>query len=193
LELVGGWEHGYPQPEDDFGYRRVTYDGSVGCMACGVGLRQVAPFRMRAEPKWGRRGVMQLHWVSDEFFVRPAVWSTVFEPFGSTCRPVLGPRGDELATVVQLVVDDEVDVVVDGLPRERCGRCGEWKFLPVERGPSPALAAEPSRPVARSRQWFGSGGSAYRMVVVSRDVRRALLDAMVRGVSFRPVAGCTGA
>src|SRR6266849_2102839 len=45
LELVPTWHHGYPQPEDNFGYREVTYDRSEYCAQCGIGAKQKAPFR----------------------------------------------------------------------------------------------------------------------------------------------------
>jgi hypothetical protein len=79
LELQPEWHHGYPQPnEGEFGYRRATYDSSDWCDECWMGLKQNAPFQMKGEPKWGRRGILQLNWVFDEYFVTPEVWSSVF-------------------------------------------------------------------------------------------------------------------
>src|SRR5688572_16740675 len=40
LQLVPDWQHGYPQPEDDFGYLDLTYDLSAYCSACGIGAVQ---------------------------------------------------------------------------------------------------------------------------------------------------------
>lgn len=190
LELVPDSHHGYPQPdEDSFGYLSATYDLTDYCETCGVGLRQVAPFQMKGEPKWGRRGILQLNWVFDEFFVTPQVWSAVFEPLGVGCRRVMTPRGDELETVVQLVVGNEADIATDGLEAETCGSCGRTRYLPVARGPFPALLSEPAGVLVKTRQWFGSGASAHRRVLVGQQARRALDTERVRGVSFRPVAG----
>src|SRR5262249_46063406 len=50
IALVPTWHHGYPQPDWDFEYQRVTYDDSKLCEACGTGLRQVAPFRFSRPP-----------------------------------------------------------------------------------------------------------------------------------------------
>ena len=58
LELMTDWHHGYPQPERDMAYKSLTYDDSDYCHDCGGGLRQVAPFRMSREPRWGRRGIL---------------------------------------------------------------------------------------------------------------------------------------
>jgi hypothetical protein len=38
LELVADWHHAYPQPEKDFGYLQVTFDGACRC-AVPVGSR----------------------------------------------------------------------------------------------------------------------------------------------------------
>jgi hypothetical protein len=189
LELLPAWHHGYPQPHEDvFGYRQATYDLTAFCEHCGVGLRQSAPFHMRGEPRWGRKGILQLNWVFDEFFVTPPVWAAVFEPLGVPCRPVLAARGGELATVVQLVVDEVVDVFTDGLATGVCGWCKRAKILPVTRGPAPPLAGVPSTAMARTAAWFGSGGSAFRGVLVSQRVRQAMLAENVRGASMKPVS-----
>jgi len=185
LELVADWHRGYPQPENDFGYLQVTFDDA--CRVCDVGRRQVEAFQLKGEPKWGRRNVLQLNWVFDEFFVTPELWSLVFEPIGVTARPVVDRKGSVLQTVVQLVVDAEVDVDTDGLACHVCDVCGQVKFPVTTRGFSP----EPrdlsvSAPLARSRQWFGSGAQASREVVVSQELRRALVAAGINGASFRP-------
>jgi hypothetical protein len=188
LALEPSWHHGYPQPDEGhFGYRETTYEVADFCEQCGLGLKQKAPFQMKSEPKWGRNGILQLHWVFDEFFVTPEVWSTVFNPNGVGYRPVLDVKGTELKTVVQLVVPEAVSVGVEGLDAERCTRCGRVKSLPVTRGAFPFLANEPSVRMAKTREYFGSGAAAYRGVLVSQDVARALAAEKVRGASVRPV------
>lgn len=121
LVWVPDWHHGYPQPDDGAsGYLDATYELADACAQCGIGLKQKAPFRMKAEPRWGRKGVLQLNWVFDEFFVRPDVWETIFKPRGVACRPVIDAKGAELKTVVQLVAEEEVGVAVEGLSAETC-------------------------------------------------------------------------
>ena len=60
LEIDPTWHHGYPMPDDDFGYREFTYDLSDFCSKCGIGKKQNATFRMRSEPKWLKRHILQL-------------------------------------------------------------------------------------------------------------------------------------
>ena len=192
LGLRADQHQGFPQPRDDeFGYLEVTYDTTDYCPACGIGLRQKAPFQMKGDPNTGRRGILQMHWVYDEFFATPGVWESVLRPLGIASRPVTKPSGAVLEKVVQIVNDDVVPVDVAGLgpaPGEPliCPTCGRAKYRPVVRGPLPAPLVEPRGHIARSEQWFGSGASAYREVLVSAELVAALRAARVRGASFIP-------
>jgi len=70
-----------------------------------MGLVQKAPFRMRGEPKWGTKHILQMNWVFDEFFVRIEVWDKVFRKFGIEKLPVVQHKTDKpLESVVQLKV-----------------------------------------------------------------------------------------
>jgi hypothetical protein len=188
LELQPDWHHGYPQPKPGtFGYLEVTYNTSEYCSQCGIGPRQEAPFRMKAEPKWGRRGILQLNWIFDEYFVTPEVWTNVFKPHNVACRLVHNNRARELETVVQLVVERQIDIVTDGLPFEKCTTCGRIKYIPVARGPFPPLTCEPKAHMMKTRQYFGSGTSAHKRVILSQELARALATKKIRGASVRPV------
>lgn len=187
---VGATSHsGYPQPEDT--YEQVTYDAATYCPKCGRDRDQVAPFRMKCEPRWGRRGVIQLNWVYDELFVRPDVWRIVFRPLGIGCREVLIRGGRRLRTVVQLEIPPrEVDVDVRGFRRTRCAACGRVKHdsgALMGRGVPPILR-EPRGHIARSTQYFSGGGtSTFRLLFVSQAVARALAEHGIRGLEFEPV------
>ena len=188
LKLVGTWNYGYPQPdEENMGFLQATYDLSAGCSKCNLPLKQKAPFQIRGEPKWGRRGIFQLNWVFDEYFVKPEVWASVFKPFGVGCRVVLNRKGQELKTVVQLVSNSpEVDFDTTGLTFEVCDSCGCKRYQPNYRGPFPALLQEPSGAMVRTKQYFG--GHIFKGVLVSQELTRKLISENVRGVSFKPVA-----
>jgi hypothetical protein len=60
---------GYPQPADDFRYRRTTYGRREACSVCGTVDQQVAPFRVKNSPVPRGVRIFQLNWVFDEFFV----------------------------------------------------------------------------------------------------------------------------
>jgi hypothetical protein len=187
---IGAWHHGYPQPDEDiFGYRQATYDLLEWCETCGVGMRQNAPFQMRGEPKWGRNAIMQLLWVNGELFVKPEIWARIFKPMLIDYRPVLSTEGDALKTVVQLVVPTTANIVTNGLSTESCRSCGRLKYLPVVRGAFPPLTEKPTVQAVRTVEYFGSGAQADQLVLVSRDVARALTAGGIRGASLKPVAG----
>jgi hypothetical protein len=187
LSVEPDWHHGYPQPEDDFAYLGVTYDLGDYCDRCGTGVRQVAPFRMAGEPKWGRRGILQLNWVFDEYFVPPEVYAAVFEPLGIGSWPVQNRRGHLLGTVVQLRVDGVVEVDTTGLVATICPKCARPKFDAVRRGPYPGLRGTASGPLVRSDAWFGSGHSGWQLIAASAAVYRAARDAGLRGTTFDPL------
>jgi hypothetical protein len=187
VNLLPAWHHGYPQPEDEFGYLTVTYDGK-GCRACGTGYAQREPFRMTGEPRWGTRGLLQVNWVFDEYFVTPEVAAWLREHFNVQSEVVLNRRGRPLETVRQLVVEEVVSMPRADLPAAVCSACGVEKILPIRRGPMRQLAASPVGHLARTREWFGDGHSAFHEVVISRDLRVALDAAHVRGQVYRPVA-----
>lgn len=189
VELEPEWHHGYPQPrEDEFGYLKATYDLSDYCPECGTGKAQKAPFQMKGEPKWGRRGILQLNWVFDEYFVTPEVWASAFEPQGVGCRAVLNRKHVELKTVVQLVVEEWVGIDVTDLPSQTCGRCRRVKYLPHTRGFFPPLVNEPTAAMVKTSEIFGDGASAHHAVLISQDIARALTTERIKGASLKPVA-----
>jgi hypothetical protein len=143
---------------------------------------------MKKEPAWGRNSLLQLNWVFDEFFATPDLWQSVFRPRGVGACPVLGPRGRELSTVVQLVVEETVPIVPGGLSAERCADCGRLKYLPVNRGFFPKLTAEPVGSMVKTADYFGSGGSAFRQILVNADIGKALTVASAKGATLIPVA-----
>ena len=190
LHLSPSWHWSYPLPDEDFGYRETTYGGSSRCPSCGIGLVQSAPFTLRGEPKWGSRNILQINWVFGEYFVTPQLWSEVFAPFGIKSREVLSRKGTPLQSVVQLVIEQVVDLDMTCREGSVCPTCGIEKFESVTRGFRP----EPLQPVAsiaHSSQWFGSGHSANHTVLVSPELRSALLAAKAKGASFEPSGPCS--
>ena len=75
LAMFAAGHHGYPQPED--GWRESTYDLADHCPDCDIGAVQSSAFRLRSEPKAPHSQFLQLNWVLDEFFVRPAAHASV--------------------------------------------------------------------------------------------------------------------
>ena len=215
LELSALGHYGYPQPEEDFGYKGATYNVSDYCPSCGIGAVQNAPFRLRAEFKASHSQIVQLNWVFDEFFLRPeareGLWGAAITGI-DYLAPMLHKDDRPSERVAQMIVKTTLPPALDttGLqpvtckpqneewqpqqrlrPSEPEGRpyCGRVKYHYMHKGPfrfdSNAFARAPD--VVKSHEWFGSGGSAHRLVIVSQKFRQAVVTAKWRGVSFEPV------
>ncbi len=186
LVLHGDWHNGYPVEPKRGDWFDSVYDTRARCPACGAGWFQLAPFRIRGEPKWGRRRMFQLNWVFDEIFVEPALWREVFEPAGLTCRPVLSARGVQLQNVVQLAVDERVDTREPSSRSETCTDCGTIKYEPVTRGMYPGIVGVPKGPIVKTRTLFGSGAEARNPIYVRKDLADELRARRIRGAVLEP-------
>ncbi len=191
LTMGTSWHWSYPQPEDS--YRESTYDPSAPgcCKTCWLDHEQNAPFRMKSEPKWGTRHVLQLNWVFDEFFVRPEVYHDVFEKHRITSMPVIHHKtGKELKTVVQLVVDtiSDISLEIDNHATEHCDECGRDKLQPWARGYFPSFDGDPpEEAMFKTQEFFGSGGSANRAIVITSDLYQELKKLKIKGIECSPV------
>ena len=190
LMMRPAWISGYPMPDMDFGYRQMTYDLADYCSHCGIGFVQKAPFRMRGEPKWGKRHVLMLNWVFDEFFLRPEAWEHVFREYGVQCTPVLNHKtGRPLETVVQLRIEAlaTTPLRMGGVPCETCPVCHRTKFLPHRRGYVPAFAAKQDTDIFKTQEYFGSGASGHHEVIISSRLFRKVTSNGLKGVQFAPL------
>ena len=86
-----------------------SFDFSRRCQRCGIGRKQVRPFRLRDSPRLTNQ-LMRLHWVPDEILVAYETWAATFRRLGVQCRPVVLEGSDE---VIESVVQLEIS--------ERCG------------------------------------------------------------------------
>jgi hypothetical protein len=140
---------------------------------------------MKNAPNWGRRSILQMNWVFDEFFVKPDVWKAIFEPSGLKCRPVLLHRtGQELDSVVQLDIPHLVTLMMDSgtFAVERCEFCDRKKYAHVTGFfPTPQATVFA---LFKSVEYFGSGASAHRAVVISSALCLKSRDTSLRGAEF---------
>ena len=192
---------GYPQPEKAYAYLRKTFDDANGCpggdlerfaggviQGCGVNYRQKAPFRIRKVPNLDRLKIFGINWVHEVVFVRRDVYESVFKPRGIGFWPVIQHSTNlEIDNLVQLRIDIEVDVDVQGLSFEECQFCGTRKYMANRIGPYPA--PEPTdAAMFMSRQYFGIGFAANRHVMVSNELYREITELKLKGASFVPCA-----
>jgi hypothetical protein len=76
-------------------------------------------------------------------------------------------------------------------PAELAGHpyCGRVKYHLTHRGPFKfdRSAFEGSPDVVKIAEWFGSGGSAHRLVIVSKRFRQVVNEAKWRGLDLEPI------
>lgn len=184
LQMNAAWQNGYPQPTDNFKFLNLTYDLRDYCNKCGAGARQIAPFRIKKPPTWGKRAFFGLNWVFDEFFTKPEVWREYFEPFGIGCHEVLLHKNDKVIdSVVQLDITHIVDFDVNGPPLEICEKCLVRKYHPGIVGFVPKPHSTPFL-AFRSSHYHGSGHEARRLVVLNQKVFEKIYRNRLKGVEF---------
>lgn len=186
---------GYPQPEDAFGYKEITYDPNIGCRKCGIGLVQNAPFRFRKAPTTTRSHLIQLNWVFGEFFVSKEARSQIEIAGISGIQfesPVHHKTGAPISGWFHMRIYEHVATKVDasGLMVETCAECAQSKLNhpQSEMLKFGSTCRDSGLDVYRTIEWFGSGSCAYNAVLVSQRFVRLILENKWRGVHLAPVA-----
>jgi hypothetical protein len=185
LCIFAASQRGYPEPSEKRGYLAATYDLSEQCAMCGIGRRQIRPFRFKSAPVL-KRSIMQLNWIFDEYFVARDVWTAVFEPLGIACWPVvLNSTGEEIESVVQLKISDHADLILDEANATVCPTCGRTKTRIDLRGFCPESVSIPA-PIFKSTQFFGSDSNSVNRVLISSSLYKEIKTSRLRGVEFYP-------
>ena len=187
----------YPEPKAMFITKQITYDKSGACPQCGLGERQVAPFRLKAKPRW-RKGeeVTQLYWVEDEFFARPEFWESTLRPLGIKSRPVVYHKtGEPIENIVQLDIQDVVELDMNdprllGISTNTCPVCNQTRYNDIVRSFFPR-PIDPKGHLFKSAQWFGEYRESYREIFVSQELYRILNRS--KNIIFKPCLRAEGA
>jgi hypothetical protein len=197
-------------PGTDRGHPRdgTSYDDRHACPACGAGLEQASPFRVRKTelPKsYLATGI------ADDLLLHESVAGTVASAGlrGVTLRPVLDPSGAAIPWF-QVVVEATMPPMLAtsrGMIRGRsgaerpCARCGRdgWfdttadPFIPsyprsvLETMPDAAWAFELFSTGAWAEPIHGKRSLAGRRLIVRPRVYAALKPLKLRGVRWSPV------
>jgi hypothetical protein len=207
-------QFGYPQPEN--GYEEITYSKSIGCNTCEMGKVQINPFRFRKEPKAKNSQFLGLNWIFDQIFVREIV-KNKFEEIGLTglrfSKPIIHKSEKELESIYQLNVDTILPKALIGnnLSTETCEMPKDKKMLKFLRANKSRLVEGPfcnkikynfpqgqimkfeseafvgSPDFIRTYEWFGSGGSANRPILISEKVKDIISDNKWRGAFLQEI------
>lgn len=198
LSLRSQWRNGYPQPEEAFAYEDITYTRSYFCQECGCGLVQVQPFRLKKEPKWGRRHFMMLNWIDDELFVSAYAKGTLQNTYFSELQfsPVNNKDGSvAFPDVYQLVIPclhtngiNPNSSAIDTTYQCRC--CGKRKYHPSGVGKLEFKKEifDNAPNIVKTSEVFGWGKSASRQILIRQQLYRFIVEKNLdRGLIFEPI------
>ena len=207
-------QFGYPQPEDN--YEELTYSPNLGCQTCQIGNSQISEFRFRGTPKPLKNDFTGLNWVFDQIFARQKV-KNLFEEEGISgieyTIPVDHKTGTNIPEFYQLRVGTILppSLLNTDLKSETCEYpkndkmlsflitngsrlvkgpfCGNSKFnFPIGQTLKFKKEAFINQPdFLRTFEWFGSGGSGNRPILVSERAKKIIESNKLRGVQFEPV------
>ncbi len=198
LKVRSIWHNGYPQPVGAFEYRRITYTEENYCPECGRGLRQVAPFRLSAAPKWGRRHIFSLNWVPEELFVddiaRNILEASDHTGFHFDC--VHNKNGKIIYPEVhQLRIEKSAKSgIVEGERNLRevliCPYCGGKRYhcngIGMDTYRKEAFDGMPD--ICWSAEYFGWGKGSDRHILINQSFYQTLIqNHLDRSLEFQPL------
>lgn len=195
LRIRSKWRWEYPQPEVK--YTQITYDDSQYCERCGSGLIQKNHFRLKIEPKWGKRNFLMLNWIEDEIFINSEVTNIFINDIrGIEFINVLNNRSKEsLYNISQMKVMTTLKkgLVVypeDIKKRIVCTQCQEEKFIFTGRS---KIKFERSIfpkeiDVVKSVEKFGDGIVCANYILVTNKFYQLIKDNEIgKDLVFEPI------
>lgn len=199
LKLRSKWHNGYPQPEGNFGYEKgITYVRENYCKKCGTGVRQIDSFRLKKQPKWGKRFFFMLNWVEDELFVSDSARRIIerSDLTGVQFRDVKNKKGDsiledvwqmEIPYVIQKGIIPKLPTIDDvcvcpecGIPKYHTSGIGMLTYKKEVFDGAPDFV--------KTSEVFGWGSYAPKEIVVSQKVYCFLKEnKMDASLVFEPI------
>lgn len=168
------------------------------CKNCGAGWRQIAPFRIKKEPKLGKNAFADFGSAFELFCV-----PVVLEAFkkngmsGFETRPLILNKEDRPAESLKQMVIMEIaqpSVVDDLVEHERysqtdCPVCGRTWHAHSTRGALPLKKSALNSTVdfQLTNEWFGNGRTARREILFSQRAVNLTLENKWHGIQFIPV------
>lgn len=193
VRLIPVFEQGYPQPEATWVRNPTNYENR--CPQCGVGYRQIAPFRLAKEPRLGKHDFLSLYWTYTVFCtprVLEALQAHHIQGY-EIWEAILDKTGQPSKMVSQLIFPYTVGpglIEEDKLEPETCSVCGITKYAYHRRGYMHfrRQAFQIEMDILQTYEWFGSGGyGGFREILVSNRLARLILEKGWQGVRLKPV------
>jgi hypothetical protein len=183
---------GYPMPDMDGGWRKLSFDCRAKCTECGIGMVQKAPIHLVGEPDLREDDFMTIEWTYD-LFARVDVIEDMmrnciqgFENLPATEHS----SGASLKTIRQIRVKNVLPacLITDELIRIDA-KCGHMKY----QGPKRSILRfsrdgfSHELDFVKTYEWFGSGHAATQLILASRRFVRLYLDHKWKGLTFQPI------
>jgi hypothetical protein len=189
VRLAPTYEHGYPLPKD-WSVNPINYSE---CSTCGK-FNQNDPFRMANEPKMGKNNFFCLYWtytlfadnqVFDELENNKLVgFSRLDLIIDKNNKP-----SNKVSQVKFLSTAKAGISQLDNLDPLLCSECKTKKYSPHKRGlmKIKKSSLEKGIDIMESTEWFGSGHSAYREIIISNKLAKIILVNNWKGVRMKAI------
>lgn len=192
------WRWEYPQPENQFEYKQLTYDSSNYCNKCGCGLNQRDSFKIKKSPNWGKRNFLLFNWVEDELFINSDAEVVLLKHNlkGFLLKDVKNVKTNKpIDDIKQIYVNDilEPGIVNQNntiLSETKCNACGCSKIIITGRGVifDKEVFRYIKNDIIKSYEVFGDGHMCARMIFVSRNLYKAMMESgLGKDLIFEPV------
>ena len=193
VRLRPTFERGYPQPKGIWQFEPNNLIQK--CPVCGAGYSQVAPYRLSQEPRMGQHDFLCLYWTYTTTFCTKRVIQQLREhdlKGYDIWDAVLHRTGAPSAVVSQLVPTQLTSnglAKVDQMKSVTCDRCGITKYAYHNKGymQYSRNALRDGVDMLYTSEWFGSGGAAFREVLVSNRFARLSLEQAWQGIAMKPL------
>jgi hypothetical protein len=168
------------------------------CPTCGIGWRQVRPFRIKKEPELKRHAFCSFG-SGFELVCTP----TVLEGFarqrvtGFDIGPIILDGSEAACSKTKQILVKEIAgpaIAEEFVERERynqtdCSVCGNTWHAYYVRGMLPLRrsALNPHIDFQLTNEWFGNGANARREILISQKVTRLILSNQWRGAQLVPI------
>jgi hypothetical protein len=204
--IIGTSQYQYPQPEDSYGYRNITFNLDNYCPLCGIGKIQNNPYRLKHEPKQKPNLFWGLHWEYEPIFVREEI-KNIFEKEKINrihfSQPVIHKSNKPIERFYQLHIETilEKGFITDNANTVTCkinneeGRnkndelkcCGRIKYNSCRILEFDKKIFSHGNDFCLTNEYFGSGLSAYRRTIISKKIYEIIKKYKLRGLEFEPI------
>lgn len=201
LLLASATLWGYPQPEDNFGYKDASFDMLTACPLCGQGANQAKPLMVRGRIGLGKKDITAMFWiyeliVSSRLRLLTESAGLTGVKFWPLLRYRSGRPGEPIPGYYQLLINSimppasgttvfPVVTLPRGIQACSCGRTGHnWPVNQLRYKRNDLAAA---RDFNKTFEWLGGGLDTSQLKVVSSRVYEMFVKNKVKGPVFEPV------